>query len=178
MKASVPKSNRSRPHPRPRAGFTLIEMLTVLLIIALLASIAFGAFQAARTTAWKQKARDAGRQLAIAWNLKMQDDGKFPSMAAFDTSAVGSDGSEITFDATGYNLTNSLNGARTYFEATTDQQHNGLRDHWGQLFHVRLDADYDGQVKDPANSAQYIHANVVVWSDGPPGRSNAQIVIW
>ena len=54
-----------------RAGFTLVELLIVILVISILIAVGFGAFQQARNTAWKQKSRDSARQIATAWNLRL-----------------------------------------------------------------------------------------------------------
>jgi prepilin-type N-terminal cleavage/methylation domain-containing protein len=171
------------------AGFTLIELLTVIVIIGIIFSSITIAYQHARTAAWKEKARDTARQLATAWNLRLQDDREWPATSAnyqtvFDSADLANN--DLTFQTTPANMSllGSTNNpqSKIYFDQNADQRANGLRDHWGNLFSVRLDLDYDGQVLNPTNGASdtaVIKANVVVWSTGPkPGVKEQWVVAW
>ena len=59
-------------------GFTLIEMIAVLLILALVAAAVTGGLAKARDRAWRLRARDTCRQLCEAWNMYLIDEHKFP----------------------------------------------------------------------------------------------------
>lgn len=158
-------------------GFTLIEMLAVILIIAILATIGLGLYQQARNAAWKQKARDSARQIATAWNLRLIEDHAFPATTAFVADPVyNTDAPQsITFE-TGTNNMMVLNSTKIYLEQNADQRKYGMKDKWGQSFHVRLDMNFDGVVTSPLDNTP-IHANVVVWSLGPyPGSTNS--LVW
>lgn len=170
------------------SGFTLMELLVVIVIIGVIFSSITIAYQHARTAAWKEKARDTARQLATAWNLRLQDDREWPAVTAFVRDPIYDAGTmtEITIQSTPDNMsllcsTNNPQ-AKVYFDQNAEQRVQGLRDHWGNVFHVRLDLNYDGQVRNPTNGASdtaVIQANVVVWSTGPkPQLKDQWVVVW
>lgn len=158
-----------------RSGFTLLELLSVLLIIGVIISIAFGAFVQARTTAWKQKARDSARQIATAWSTRLVENRAFPSASAFTADPVyDTDPNSFTFETTTNNM-----AVLNYIDQNAEQRLNGMKDKWGRFFHVRLDTNYDGTVLSPLD-ASLIRANVLVWSLGPTPLypSNSWIMVW
>ena len=175
-------------HPARRRAFTLIEMLAAIAIICLLIGVAVSAFAAARTAAWKNKARATARQLAAAWNLRLQADGRFPDHTLFDPadpdpSAGSYAGYDWKFSTTAANMSilNSNANNVVYFEQNGTEQSangqvNGLRDHWGNYYHVILDFNYDGQILNPIDNSP-IQANVVVWSTGP-GPTKDVVIAW
>ena len=177
--AFSPAAHRAR-----RRAFTLIEMLAAITIICLLIGVAVSAFAAARTAAWKNKARATARQLAAAWNLRLQADARFPIDAPITPPYPGGS-SDWSFDSTANNMSvlNSNANNVVYFEQNTTEQSangavNGLRDHWGNFYHVILDANYDGQITLPSNAGGgLIQANVVVWSTGP-GPTKDVVIAW
>ncbi len=176
--AQTDRSQCAVHHRKPArsAGFTLVELLIVILVISILIAVGFGAFQQARNTAWKQKARDSARQIATAWNLRLLEDRAFPAAASF-TNATGT-ADEIGFETTTANM-GVLNAGRIYLEQSADQRSSGMRDKWLQYFHVRLDTDYDGSIKSPYDNTTAIRANVIVWSFGPnQDNSNNWVVVW
>lgn len=62
-----------------RGGFTLIEMVAVILIIGLLVGVVSSGLNSARENAWRTRARDTARQLVDAWNLYLLDNREFPA---------------------------------------------------------------------------------------------------
>lgn len=44
-----------------------------------------------------------------------------------------------------------------------------LWDPWGNLYHVRLDTDYDNQIENPEFPGQLLPVSIAVWSAGPDG---------
>ena len=172
--------------PSSRAGFTLIEMLIVILIIAILVAVSLGVYQQARTTAWKERARDSARQIATAWNVYLMDNHAFPVATSFQGVTGGN--TEPTFQTLATNMV-PLHSAKVYLEQSADQSINGMKDKWGNPFCVRLDLNYDGKINSPYDNSTPINANVVVWSWGPnpsawsasasvASRSNSWVVIW
>jgi prepilin-type N-terminal cleavage/methylation domain-containing protein len=72
--------------PRSRAGFTLVELLTVVAIIAILAAILVPTTSSARTAAKKAKTRAQFAQWGAAIESFRQEYGYYPT---FETSGAG-----------------------------------------------------------------------------------------
>lgn len=64
---------------RFRGGFTIIELITVIAIIVLLASLVMTAGQAARRKAMEAKARSAIASLEVALSMYQLDVGDYPA---------------------------------------------------------------------------------------------------
>jgi len=62
-----------------KSGFTLIEMITVLAIIMLIASLVMAAGQAARRKAYEAKAKAAIASLEVALGMYQTDVGTYPA---------------------------------------------------------------------------------------------------
>ena len=78
---------RSRPSPRcSRAGFTLVELLTVIAIIGILAAILIPTTSSARVAAKKAKTRGQFAQWGAAVEAFRQEYGYYPT---FETSGAG-----------------------------------------------------------------------------------------
>ena len=171
-------------------GFTMIEMVAVLLILAILAAAVTGGLSKARDRAWRTQARETCHQLAQAWNAYLVDERKFP-----DGLGTG-EGVLTEYDKIKY-LVGEVDSGRVYLELTDKEkegkaQGGGLRDPWRQLFSFTLDLDYDGLVKNPYpdafvdegdDSEKYkkVRASSIVWSEGNPKRANRKdnpIVVW
>lgn len=88
MRRSFNLSSRSVQRRSTRRGFTLVELLVVIVIIGGLIALAFPAIQAARATARRSTSQSNLRQLALAvLNYEAQNN-KFPTAGrvGFDTS--------------------------------------------------------------------------------------------
>jgi len=169
-----------------KTAFTLAELLVSLTVIGILATLGVGSFWKARDTAWREKTRDTARQLAVAWNMRLVDDGQFPVFTV-DTSvtpptAPSTIQNAMVFATTPINMAQvcvSSNNVqkRIYFEQNAAARVYGLQDHWGNYFYVALDTSYTGTIASPTNTSSVIHANVVVWSTGKtPSNPNSWIV--
>ncbi len=77
----------SRKGMSPKAGFTLVELLVVVAIIALLVSILLPALGQARKQAYGIVCSSSLRQLVLGWMLYAEDnDGRFVSASGYQTT--------------------------------------------------------------------------------------------
>lgn len=165
-------ANRT-PRAQRRDAFTLLEMLTVVLIIGVLASAVLGLYAQARKVTWKQQTRNMTRQLANGWKMRLQDDHAWPDQSRFDNTTVL--GSDVDFPADANNmsvLNVDANGrTNTYFEVNAKQWGTGVRDYWGNFLCVRLDFDSDGKIQNPVGNQSdvqnVIYASALSYSWGP-----------
>lgn len=125
-----------------KRGFTLLEMLIVISIIALLASILLTVVGLARNLAKRTKAKHALDQIVMAWHCYYSDNRCFPTCSVPDMNT---------------NVIRILQGDNPrgmfYMEFTTNELKNGFWDPWGTIYQCRVDngkfpdgAAYDGKV--------------------------------
>ena len=97
---------RSEGGRRPRAAFTLVELLTVIAIIAILAAMLLPALARVKVLAQKKQARLEIDQIANAILKYDSDYGRFPvsTNAQIAASAANSD---YTYGGTGHDVTDS-----------------------------------------------------------------------
>lgn len=186
--AGRPDDGAPRRQTGRKRGFTLLEMLVVILIIVILIAIAFSTFASVRLQAWRAKSRDLARQIAHAWNQRLLVYREFPQ-AAIDLQDAQTDEPRDFAYSDPYHLA-ILNTNRTvgnlFIELKNlERDSRGLRDKWGDLYKVRLDTDYNGLVQHPFSNIQ-VRASVIVWSDrfgNPSGpqytvKTEDDIVAW
>lgn len=79
-------------HETRKHGFTLIELLVVMAIIGILAGLLFPALVGAQKKSKDTAARDLCIQVASAWKLLAQNNGRFPNPTLLtDTRKTGTD---------------------------------------------------------------------------------------
>ena len=149
--------------PKKCAGFTLIELITVIAIIGLLASLLLTALSSARTSAKKTRARAEMDQIETAWQNYLQEYRRFPVTTI---SEMGEDAIEILRgDDTA--LAEEENRKKIIFLDFQQNQAGLFADPWGNVYHVALDDDGDNfLIADGAS----LPLTVAVWSDGPDGQ--------
>lgn len=163
-----------------KSGFTLIEMIAVLLILSILAAALTAGLGTARNKAWRAKARETCRNICEAWNMYLLDMRKFPKLGDGQKLEANSKNMECLVDSS----KNRLN--RTYLEMDEKEKDEGFKDHWGQPICFSLDTDYDGQVVNPYPKVREppvakVKATSIAWSDGDPKRAKRDdnpIVVW
>jgi len=164
------KAHKPRPH-----AFTLIELLTVIAIIAVLMSLFSAVFSRAKESAKQASAKNDLVQIVAAVNNFYVDYGVYPITP--QTSGTGtevtfaSDNSDLMYTlrgvAEGANAGNVLNPKETVYLDVPGVKNtlspksgifNGIwYDPWGPqqgkpesgVYHVRIDGSYSNMVSDP-----------------------------
>lgn len=166
-----------------RNGFTLLEMLVVITIIATLLGLLFPAVNKAREAALRTKARDEVAQLTTAWNAYLLDRREFPNTTIEEM--IPSNVEILATTNTQYNI------RQIYMEATTNELASGFLDPWGakmqrrgeagwaaRLYQVALDngrgdhdttGGYDGKV---TPFGPEVDRSAAAWSKGKDGVEN------
>ncbi len=162
-----------------RDGFTLVEILVVIGIMALLASLMMGGLSAAKSKARKTQARTEVAQIATAWKVYYVDYKHFPIDGTGNAYSIddvmGEKAIRIlqgNYSGAPWSDMNPRNTAYLDFHAETTEQsgYAGYLDPWGNVYQVRLDEDYDGYVSVPKKDGtgnEDIRFSVAAWSMGP-----------
>lgn len=153
-----------------RIGFTLIEMLVVVAIIGLLASVMVTAAHKAKEAAKKTDIRHQVTQLKAAWELTYIEMKKFPSEVSANAWTI------MDQQAVWY-LHGSNDNNFIYMDFSTNEINNssastgGMRDKfYGQIYHIAFDhkacgndngTSYDGLVK--YANGDLLNTHVAVW---------------
>lgn len=168
-------------------GFTLIEMLVVLAIIAILLGTSAAAITGAKRSAYRTKSTEIARQFCQAWGAYLNDEREFPK-ASYFKDGVGDD----FFEASAYNIGALLNtqynhqgsgkgqrravANKIYFDTTKSEcersgtgpnytyKGTGLIDSWKEPIIFSLDFDSDGRIEGVPNREDPITATACAYS--------------
>ena len=159
-----------------KSGFTLVEMLAVLVIIALLAAALTFGLSRARNSAWRHKALETCTQLCTAWDTYLLDVHKFPFTISSNGKKFSADYENLKWIVSPEWLSKEEQKRHTgkiYLEISKEEKEKGLKDPWGNPIWFSLDMDYDGEVENPYPNAfdppvAKAKGNVIAWSDGDP----------
>ncbi len=160
-------------------GFTLVEMLVVIAIIAILTAASAASYHGVRNQGWRTRDRATAQQIAQAWNAYIQEERSFDNFKnAQGKTMTLSKGKADSYLTTVNNLwpiapyeneTNAdgdkvwVRKGTVYIEISGEEldrgkalygSSGGLIDHWKNHFYFRLDGlddggDYDGEVEHP-----------------------------
>src|SRR3989338_9668136 len=89
------KSQKIKDKKRHKAGFTLIEMLVVMAVIGILASIIMFQLYRAKESAFLVKARGDVNQIRKALTLLENDANEWPGHNVMDQVGSGANGNEV-----------------------------------------------------------------------------------
>ena len=172
-----------------RNGFTLLELMVVIVITMVLAGLLFPTVQSILERAKKVQAKNDLIQIVTAVNAFYTEYGRYPTAATSDVTLYASPTNDQLLDVlrsntTGGNasLVTALNPRQIVFisppedpaqanpkgKIGSDKQ---FHDPWGNAYAVRIDADYDNQVTNPYGSGggagpDPLRHGVIGWSLG------------
>lgn len=185
MKSTLQSNHRTSPVAArgPESSFTLIELLTVIAIIAVLAGLLFPALTASRRAAKETTARLKISQVATCFRSYYNDYAVWPSnptngalWVSILTGNSGIDGS----------VTNNPRKIIYMEFKAAETNSTGILDPWSQAYSIGFDTNYDNKIDifglgaAPNNSspptASDVGANTntsfVIWSIGDPKKRN------
>lgn len=171
------------PSPRTRAAFTLVELLTVIAIIAILMGLLFPAMNSVKEAARKTQAKNDETQIVTAIKAFYTEYGKYPTADNADKvySSTNSTIIDVLRNMSGTTTGNALNPRQIVFlDAPTSKvtppkaglDANGVYfDPWGTAYSLAMDADYDNQIKAGIHgykdtSFATLSTGAIVWSFG------------
>ena len=169
-----------------RSGFTLLELLIVISIIAILAAIAFPATSMVMNQARKAQAESQVAGIVNAVKLYETQYSVLPLGNSPGEQEIPTD-SEFVDILTGVDTDNNtkeisfLEGKQAKKASGSKPARSGfvnqgngsssLVDPWGNFYMVILDANYDDEIKVPGTETP-IRTKVVAWSFGKPDDSS------
>lgn len=187
---------KTRPSRRANSGFTLVELLVVISIIVVLAAMSFGAANMAINKAKRTQALNDAMGLQSAIERYYNEYSKLPDfgMTGDEATTDGQSGAELLKILLGkedvasgmqnprqivfLNAKESKSKAKgglVYSSGGSSANPEGYYDAWGNPFHIKIDDDYDQEIKDPLTTGGIIRNKIaIVYSYGPDGAIGAK----
>lgn len=161
-----------------RNGFTLIEMLVVVAIIAVLAGILLPAMGKAKRAALEARARTEVKSIETAVKAYLSQYGKFPEGNGAADKNYATDNSTLmnilrSIDGTG-NAAHANNRREIVFLEVGDKSLAGgiFNDPWDQPYRIVCDTDFDNECAAGGVVGDVANRQVLVWSIGAEGIDN------
>jgi len=171
-------------------GFTLIEMLTVIGIIGILASMLFPVVTRVMKTVKETQAKTEMKGIEMALKSYFNEYGRYPTNLSTggDVSYGAISGATFT-NGVLLNVLRSTNGPGNEAFASNPRKLSFLEvnakslqgtcyiDPWGQQYEIVVDADYDNICTLPAGSpvSSVAGRNVVIWSKGADKQTGTSV---
>lgn len=182
--------------PRSHQGFTLIELIIVIAILATLAGIAYPTYMSMQTNAARTASKKVCTDIAGAVESYKQDNnGMLPynsEMVEPDdndqmylTTLPGQDADiiKVLTNREGDDVERRLNTTRSIYLRSDEQEQPkdglhidsigeiGLYDAWGKPYHIVLCEEDEGAI-DPFTARRYRGKNCLVYGTGPDGEGS------
>ena len=178
------------------SGFTLVELLIVIAIIAILVGLLFPAFKGVQDQAKRTQTKNDLTQIVTAVNAFYTEYGRYPTTATTDATATYGPGGSTTENGglfSGLRATSILlNTRQNVFMSLPDAKDQtnprsgiktstgGYYDPWGTEYAVAIDADYNNQITNPyggsANAGPTtLNIGVIAWSVGKDKTQDSDI---
>jgi len=171
--------------PRRSSGFTLLELLIVIAIIAILASVAFPVTALVIRQARKAEARNEVVNIVRAVTAYNMEYSKLPLRSpGSDTETIETDQEFMAILLGSEDEALNPRGKSFYTGKEAKERAGGLDygeggnsggakprlvDPWGNTYFVAIDANYDHKLQGPPECGSGdIHQDVICWSKGPP----------
>jgi prepilin-type N-terminal cleavage/methylation domain-containing protein len=182
-------AREARALPRKERGFTFIELLVVMILVAILASMAYPAFSSVMERARKTQAKNDLTQIVTAVNAYYTEYGKYP-IVIDDTPITNNADLFYTLravDGGTANAGNAANPRKIVFISPPDAKdqtnsRSGIKtsdgqwyDPWGTPYRVAIDGTYDNQITpnpytaDTGAGPATLTIGVIAWSFGKNG---------
>ena len=172
------------PSLKHTRAFTFIELLVVMVLITILAGLAYPTFISIMERARKTQAKNDLTQIVTAVNGYYTEYGKYP--VVIDDTPITADNSDLfyTLRAVDAGIANAGNAANprkiVFIQPPTSAAGNkaGLGsngiwyDPWGKPYNIRIDGDYDNSLANPyfdAPGGATLNNGVIDWSLGKNG---------
>ena len=177
---------------RPAPGFTLVELLVVISIIAVLAAMGVGIAHSAINRSKKLKSQHLATVLVEGLDSFHSTYSRYPDFGASGEEARtnGEAGSELltillgkeevgdsmqnkkqTAFAEFRESQNKNQGGLVYSSGDAGARPEGLYDAWGNPFYIRIDLENDGALEDPFTPGKVVRDSVIVYSYGGDGKA-------
>jgi Tfp pilus assembly protein PilE len=174
-------------------AWTLMELFTVIAVIAILLGIAYPAFSLVMERARKTQAKNDLTQIITAVNAYYTEYGKYPLVAVAADTIYGSGGTPngdlfytLRAVALGANAADVANPRKIVFISPPDAKdqtnsRSGIKtsdgqwyDPWGSPYNIEIDGDYNNQVANPYGGSggagsDPINLGVIAWALGKNG---------
>jgi len=138
-----------------RKGFTLIELMVVIGIMLLIMSVLFPAFNHARRTAQRTRARTDIHTIQAAIVAYHREYNRYPMQTAAQAPAyTGASYKNLIDILKGSNVGNNNTRSIQFLEVSKGSHSDqyGMVDPWGQLYSIQVDARTDTvRVSSPGN---------------------------
>ena len=157
-----------------RVGFTLIEALAVVAIIALLVGLLFPAIHLVRESAQRRLAQQRAQAIVQAFKQYRSAYGMWPDQSNGSADITFSNNAPVLAA-----LTNNPRGMVFFQDNELPVANDGFLDPWNRLYVIAVDWNGDGRA-DMTNSAPdgsfatNVNDTVAVLSWGPPDTTNVE----